>query len=161
MSAEEFLTAAGRSDRNAGPRLLVDWLADGRLGDADLRHVLARVWSSAEFPGSTLPVSTWVGLFRRAAYPVPDGPLRLYRGSTLGRYARGMAWTSDPDKARWFATRWALMTGRRAAAWTVVAPPSAVLAVMDEIEPDGRDEHEVIVDPRGLPRVRHLEMAGQ
>jgi hypothetical protein len=43
---------------------------------------------------------------------------------------------------------------RPAHTYTVDAPPEAILAVVDEIENDGRGEAEVVVDPRLLPRVR-------
>jgi hypothetical protein len=45
---------------------------------------------------------------------------------------------------------------RPADVYTVTAPPEGVLAIMDEVEPDGRAEHEVVVDPRLLPKVSRL-----
>jgi hypothetical protein len=68
-----------------------------------------------------------------------------------------MAWTTDPDIARWFASRMRAADPRPAHVYTVTAPPEAVLAVMDDVlGADGRAEHEVVVDPRLLPKLRRL-----
>jgi hypothetical protein len=64
-----------------------------------------------------------------------------------------MAWSRDRDKAMWFARRWA-STGHVVHVYTVAAPPNAVLADIDTLEPDGRGEGEVVVDPRLLPRLQ-------
>jgi hypothetical protein len=124
--------------------------------------VVANVWKAAEFRQGHLGIDSWVMFFRMADYPRPQLPLTLYRGTTKGR-TRGMAWTTDPDKARWFAERFNGFVGdpaglfRTAFAYIVVAPPDAALADIDSILPSGgRGEHEVVVDPRLLPRVQRL-----
>jgi hypothetical protein len=75
--------------------------------------------------------------FEMADYPNPAGPLSIYRGATRGR-ARGMAWTTDPDKARWFADRFSGLAGqgpfRAAHVYTVTAPPAAILCIVDEVD---------------------------
>jgi hypothetical protein len=70
------------------------------------------------------------------------------------RYARGMAWTTDRDKATWFADRWGRVD-RDAYVYSVIAEPAAILADVDAIEGDGgRRECEIVVDPAMLPRLR-------
>ncbi len=142
--------------RNNGPALLRVWYHLGALTDADLPPVVADVWSSAEWPTQSLTVREWVRFFRLAAYPAPARPLTVYRGTTAGR-RRGMSWTTDLEQARLFADAFVLM-GRIAEVVSVIAPPEAVLAAMDEVEPEGRKEHEVVVDPGLLPPVRRLEV---
>ncbi len=153
---EAFEAASLLVGRNKGPALLWFWYYRGALTHADLPAVVADVWSAAEFPAKSLPVEAWVRFFRLAAYPAPAQPLTVYRGTTAAR-RRGMSWTTDLEQARIFADACAL-GGRTAEVVTVIAPPKAVLAVMDEVEPEGRKEHEVVVDPGLLPRVRRLEV---
>ena len=158
--AEAFERASGLVGRNKGAALLFDWYATGALTDADLPSVVADVWNGAEEPSKLLGVAQWVRFFRLAAYPPPTQPLTVYRGTTAGG-RRGMSWTTDLEQARWFADRIVRMTGTKAEVVTVVAPPEAVLAIMDEVEPKGRMENEVVIDPRLLPRVRRLEIRAQ
>jgi hypothetical protein len=63
-----------------------------------------------------------------------------------------MSWTTDLDTARWFATRWLDHGYREAEVITVLAPPEAML-----VETADDREHEVVVDPTLLPRVRRFE----
>lgn len=101
--------------------------------------------------------------FDMADYPKPAEPLTIYRGATPHR-ARGMSWTTDPDKARWFTEyrEGRSSSTRPAYVYTVVAPPDAVLADVDALEggEGGRGEHEIVVDPRRLPKVRRLAPTG-
>lgn len=158
--AASFLEAAGHTDRNNGPQILLDCLYSRRIARADLAAVVAYIWSGAEYPQRSFGVRKWCELFRMAGYPRPAAPLTIYRGATPGR-ARGMAWTTALDMARLFADRFGTFADgsgrfRPAYVYTVTAPPEAVLAIMDDVEPDGRLEHEVVVDPRRLPKVSRL-----
>ena len=153
--AASFLEAAGHTDRNNGPWMLLDCYVSRRIAPADMAAIVAGVWSGAERPQSHMAVRDWLELFRSADYPKPPEPLTIYRGATPGR-ARGMAWTTDLDMARWFASRGKAADPRPAYVYTVTAPPEAVLCVFDDVEPDGRAEHEVVVDPRLLPKLRRL-----
>ena len=160
---EEFESAWAIAGRNHAPAMLFDWFYGGRLLREDMCAVVIAVWTSAEFPQDVLTVDQWCRFFAMADYPKPSGPLTLYRGATKGR-ARGMAWTSDRNKAQWFADRFArFATGKQddrfgpAYVYTVATPPGAVLAVADKILAEGgRGEREVIVDPRLLPKVRRV-----
>lgn len=152
--AEGFLRTAYRAGRANGPRLLQSWFINGRLTNDDLREVLAFVWSAAEWPAESLGVATWVYLFRAAGFvsddgsPQPTEPLVAYRGATWGR-RRGMSWTTDPEQARWFADRFAVLGP--ALVFTAEVPPTAVLALIGE---EHRSESEVVVDPALLPPIR-------
>jgi len=140
-------------NRNDAPAMLVQWIDEGRLLPTDLPDVVRWVWRIAEGPSRSVGVREWVSLFRAAAYPAPKVALTVYRGTTRGR-RRGMAWTTDLDKARWFADRWILDGGySETEVVTVVVPPAAVLCQIDE----GR-EAEVVVDPSMLPAVHRIEI---
>jgi hypothetical protein len=121
-----------------------------------LGYYVAEVWRGAEFPERCLPRRAWLTLFREGGYfsdslsGPPTEPVRLYRGA-IPRYARGMAWTRDPSRARWFADRWSLTADRAAFVYAVDAPPDAILA-----EIDLRREREMVVDPSRLGRIRRF-----
>jgi len=144
----EFLAAG----RNGGPDVLVNWWLSGRLDREELRRHITAVWQLAEWPAA-LGIRTWVTMFREAGFisdtdePVPDYPLTVYRGTTWGR-RRGMSWTTDIDRARWFAARWQLR-GERGEVFTAIVPPAAVLALVGD--PENHNEEEVVVDPAMLP----------
>ncbi len=136
--------------RNAWPRLLFDWWYAGWLAVEDLRAVLPDAWCEPEWPQRQLTVAGWSDLFRVAGFvsdggqTPPSSPLAVHRGATWGR-RRGMAWTTDRERAAWFAAR----REQHGLVFTVTVEPDAVLAMID-----GRDEHEIVVDPSMLPPVR-------
>ncbi|HMG43038.1 MAG TPA: hypothetical protein VK611_17030 [Acidimicrobiales bacterium] len=152
--AEGFTKTVLRAGRANGPRLLQSWFINGRLTSDDLHKVLADVWTGAEWPAQSLGVATWVHLFRMAGIvsddggPPPTEPLTAYRGATWGR-RRGMSWTTDRERARWFADRFAVLGP--AFVFTAEVPPGAVLALIGE---KYRSEGEVVVDPALLPPIR-------
>ncbi len=146
--------------RNAYPRLLLSWLTAGQLSLAGLRLVLVEAWTIPEWPASHLTARVWVSIFREAGFVSdppdlrpPSEPLTVYRGATFGR-RRGMSWTLDLDRARWFASRSSLLTGRPVGmVFRSSIPPESVLAIMT----GGRREAEVVVDPVGLPPIRRSD----
>jgi hypothetical protein len=151
LTVDEAETALSRVGRVNGPALLFDLYYSGCLTADMLPALVVGVWSAAEWPSGNLPRSTWINWFRKAAYPPPSGPLVIYRGA-IPQHARGMAWTTDRQRAEWFANRWA-----GAHVYTVTAEPAAVLADVDAIEGDGgRRECEIVVDPAMLGRLRRL-----
>ena len=143
-------------DRNCGPALLVDWMTAGRISREQVREHLATTWQMADFPNQALGRKTWRVLFRWTGYvsdplglPQPTTSVRLFRGCTPGRY-HGMAWTSDLDKARWFARRFIGVPSQRhtTAVFTALVEPAYVLARCN-----GREgEQEYVVDTLELPR---------
>jgi hypothetical protein len=135
--------------------MLFDWFCERRLTGADMRDVVADVWCAAEWPQGALGIAIWTMFFRMADYPAPGGPLTIYRGATQGR-CRGMSWTTDRDKAQWFSQRF-VATHDPAYVFAVEVPPEAVLADIDAVKGNGsRHEHEIVVDPSCLPRVRRF-----
>jgi hypothetical protein len=142
----DYRTALKLAGRNDAPRVLWEWWRSGSLDDDQLAYRVSETWRGAEFPELVLGRRPWLILFRAGGYfsdageDAPTEALRLYRAAPP-RYARGMSWTRDRDRARWFAERWGL-TGRPAFVYLVDAPPPAVLASIYL-----RGEQEVIVDP--------------
>jgi len=145
----ERLRYAGR---NEAVRILwTSWMA-GDVPLDDIRKNITAVWSTAEWPASIIGVDEWVRMFRAVGFvadddePPPAAPLELYRGTTWGR-RRGMSWTRDIDRARWFARRLQQDDGL---VFRLLVPAEAVLAFVGF---EGRTENEVVVDPRVLPPV--------
>jgi hypothetical protein len=70
-----------------------------------------------------------------------------------------MAWTTDVEKARWFARRASLISKTTGKGDGVVVealvPPDGVLAALF----GERREAEIVVDPRTLTGLRRLEVA--
>lgn len=129
------------------------WWISRKIRNVEIAALLPDVWSAAEYPSRSLRMIDWILLFRIAAYPKPDKPVRIY-GAAPPRYARGMAWTTDVEQARRFVDRW---RNRPGFVYTVVAGPDAVLCDIDAQSPDGgRNEHEIVVDPGRLGPIERL-----
>lgn len=152
LTAEEFTSEVWRWGRNEGPGMLWDAWPD-RLAPGALAGSIADVWSGAEFPELFLrPRWAWLMLFRAAGFTVdgqpaarPAEPMRLYRGAPPRR-ARRMSWTTDRDKAEWFARRFEFLGP--AFVYETDCPPDAMLMIPGSA---GRpDEHEVVINPAGL-----------
>lgn len=149
-----------RAGRNDAPFVLLDALDDGQIAwtPDHLQPLVADAWSAAEAPELDLGADLWVSLFSAADYPRPPEPLTLYRGCSPHR-RRGMAWSTDIERARWFARRFLTQAGPRGRAlYETTAPPDAVLAMVDGACVDGgRHEAEVVVDPTKLAQIRRAE----
>lgn len=78
---------------------------------------------------------------RHAAGAMPD-PIPIYRGYTRTRSMKGWSWTTDPDKAEWFARRFAVK-GRECFVAEGTVSKQYVIAFFT-----GRNESEIVVDPR-------------
>lgn len=148
-----FYATAGPIGRNEAPAALVRcWHA---IPEAQRPATLAHVWGVAKWPERALGADTWVRLFRSVGFvseagrPAPVEPLQAYRGATWGR-RRGMAWTTDLDRARWFAERTTAF-GFVGHVFGAVVEPVAVLASLDS--PNGRGEQEIVIDPAYLPPI--------
>ena len=150
MTAEQFEKARHDLGRNEGPALLFDLWYTGSIDLHESPGVVAAVWTMAEFPASAFdPPTMWVDLFDEAGFtrdglPAqrPDKPVTVYRGCHHDRRF-GMSWTTDLDRARWFAAR-GPKTGN---VYTVDAQPQWLLAYIHEW---GRREAEYVIDPQYL-----------
>jgi hypothetical protein len=148
----------GRDDE---PALLAEWWETGRIHADELGPLLLGVWSGAEWPLALVGERRWVAMFKAAVgLPRPTDPLVIYRGAWRVR-ARGMSWTLDLERARWFARRETLMHPEwGAAVYEATVPPRAVLALIPD-DDNSRGESEVVVNPnmlRGRTRIlEHIE----
>ena len=158
-----YISALVGAGKNAGPHLLWNWWTSGELTATMLTELLAWVWPMAEFPEAHLGRRAWLMLFEAAGFVSdtlgvarPECPLEIYRGSTWGR-RRGMSWTKDLEKARWFARRTSLYGHNAPTPSGVVIgatiPAASVLAMFME-----RNEFEVVVSSARLSSVRRLEV---
>jgi hypothetical protein len=168
VDVEEYEKQLLRAGRNHGPGLLFDWWAGGELTAEQLALLLPEIWEGAEWPAQHITRGGWIWMFRAAGYcssppglPAPTEPLTLSCGCTRGRW-RGMSWTTNLDKAQWFAGRF--LDRDRAKPMDVVTmdvPPALVLARcegrtgMDDTDPGA----EIVVDCLSIPRgaIRRLE----
>jgi hypothetical protein len=148
ITADDFTRAVELIGRNAGPSMLLDGFTTGQISTDSLRAVLIEIWVLAEYPQYLVPAPVWCNWFRLAAYPRPQASLTLYRGA-VPRHARGMSWTTDLVRAQWFAER---PTHARGHVYRATVEPAGILASVDLLQPGGREEGEVIVDPDFLPR---------
>lgn len=124
-------------------------------------ELLREVWMDCEEPHVNF--RTWIELFE-AEIPHRDSlldaddhkavlnlPTRvdLFRGIRNARGARGLSWTTNPEKARWFATR-----------WNAKAPHLCTATVHRRIIErhgayfGGRGESEVVIAPQHLKQIR-------
>ncbi|WP_131705513.1 hypothetical protein [Mycolicibacterium obuense] len=150
MDAETFSRALMHVGRNEGPALLYD-LYPGAIDIAEHSGVAAEVWSMAEFPSNLIDPDDWVALFEEAGYtvdgvpaPRPTAPVNVYRGCHPERRF-GMSWTTDIDRARWFAER--DLGHGVGEVYEVTVQPSFLLAY---IHVSSRGEAEFVVDPSAL-----------
>ncbi|WP_431959899.1 hypothetical protein [Mycobacterium sp. smrl_JER01] len=150
MDAETFSQARASLGRNEGPALLYD-LYPQSIDVADHPEVVTEVWCMAEFPASLLDPDDWVSLFEEVGYtedgkpaPRPRNPVTVYRGCSPERRF-GMSWTTDIERARWFAQR---DLGQGAGQlYEATIPPGCLLAYIHESH---RLEAEFVVDPIAL-----------
>lgn len=120
MSVWDELTM--RAGRNDYPYLLGNAvLVERTITDLDeIAGALATAWCSPEYPEQSVDPALWQMMFdmtgfvedgQRIDNPV-TGAITLYRGAAENRKA-GMSWTADVEKAKWFASRFAALTGER------------------------------------------------
>jgi hypothetical protein len=138
--------------RNRAPERLWDLYIAGRVPRSLLPGAVSEAWSAAEFPEFALSRNAWFCLFFRAGYthdgnPAdrPEKPVTLYRGCSQ-YYTRRMAWTSDRDRAEWFAG-YRNHGGHPRAVYQATVEPGRLLAFIGADA--GRDENEYVLDPTG------------
>jgi hypothetical protein len=138
----------------------IDWVKANRISDDEGRDIWDWLWRDCEHP-KQFGYGTLVKMFKRygfltdddedAKHPIcrPTEPLTIYRGVHRASDARGLSWTLDLSRARWFAMRFS--RNLRGLTYKAVIPPEGVLARFD-----GRNESEVVVDPKLLQNVELL-----
>lgn len=89
------------------------------LGEKDFADALAYTWTTTEFPNHDANVSLneFLNMFKKAnkeylmneecldAYNALPDKITVYRGTCLQSTTKAMSWTTDVNKARWFAER--------------------------------------------------------
>jgi len=122
---------------------------------------LMEVWQDSENIWQNRRV--WGDLLKRAKLITTDAPyydgevphdfelpdiLRVYRGySEPSGEALGLSWTMDPDRAVWFARRFATRGERPMVALGTITGKDVIAVLM------GREENEVVVLPEDLRRL--------
>jgi len=151
MACDIFSTALRHVGRNDGPALLHDLHFAGALSVSECPGSVAEAWSMAEFPCSLLEPDVWVELFEEAGYTTDGQPTQrprkavtVYRGCHPER-RDGMSWTTDIDRAQWFADR-DLGSGA-GVVFEAEISPGFLLAY---IHKSHRGEAEYVVDPAAL-----------
>lgn len=132
--------------------------------DSEERHLAQCAWTLPEWPGQ-IGREHWLLLCNKVGFictvvddeggcPLHqdefdqqgDGePITVWRGSFTG-FKRGLSWTTDRDRAVWFARRGDMAgKGRTMHLWRCEVPPERV-----EAHYNTRSEHEIVADVRGL-----------
>ena len=144
---ETELVSVGRDD---APELLWSLWHLNLIPHEEFRRLLPMVWCMAEYPTSSIGTRRWLKMFKHSGFVTdcsaapPTSPRQLYRGHEVA-YKRGFSWTTDIEKARWFADRFRVELNRQTFVFVATVPPHAVLAQMA-----GREETEVVVNPHCL-----------
>jgi hypothetical protein len=130
------------------------------LSRTDMSRILASAWTMAEYPNLDVNLSKrqLVSLFKAAA---PDAlmdeeerqeladlesPVTIYRGVTPynEKNVRALSWTLNYDTAKWFANRF----DQTGTVYEAQVDKEHIMALFN-----GRNEAEVVVDPRYLMNV--------
>jgi hypothetical protein len=156
---QQFVEAPSRGDYESalimagpahGPGFLFGWFEDDQLNRDELRSLILPVWTMAESPVWPIGERAWLAMFKKAGFvstdgsPPPTEPLTVWRGDTK---PRGMSWTLEQEVADFHAQRH-IHRGFPAVVYEATVPPRAVLGL--DLQPDGRGEREVIVNPNML-----------
>ncbi|WP_460867155.1 hypothetical protein [Nocardioides pakistanensis] len=154
--------AGGPVDRRDWPWIAETLVLGDALTDDAAREFVVDAWSRSEFPESNLSTERWLEIFHHVGFLTdqdpddldegeePFGPptatMRLYRGAAP-QYARGMAWTTSPGKARWYAERFPADDDHfdEGRVYTAMVEPWRVLARFG-----ARGESEIVIDPTDL-----------
>jgi hypothetical protein len=146
----DYESALHMAGRRYGPLFLSGWFAADHLSRDELRSLILPAWTMAEWPVRAIGEKAWLAMFKAAGFvstdgsPPPTEPLTVWRGDTK---PRGMSWTLEREVADFHARRYNLM-GFPAVVYEATVPPRAVLGT--DLEPEGRGEREVIVNPNML-----------
>jgi hypothetical protein len=163
---------SARQPRRDLPYLLaMAVLVNGDIVDQEeVAKGVADAWTMPEWPGLALDYSVWGNLFGEAlgafddCYLTDDGEVQsredlpetlvLYRGAAAG-HEDGMAWTTNLDRATWFATRFNGQVGGVHTVRRIEVDRDAVLAVFHR-----RGEDEYVLDPGLIEDYEVTEVQG-
>jgi|GEM_PF-4771555 len=150
---EEIVQGLGR---NTYPLALL--ASTSLLSLDELAKAIDDAWTMPDNPQGQLSQPVWLDYFERVGYlengtrrPRPLLPITVWRGSVSSRRRR-WSWTSDLDRAAWFATR-LTAAGLDGRVWTTIAPPYAQLAHFYGVDSRNEDEH--VVNTKGLKITEH------
>lgn len=131
------------------------------LGPEDYASGLREAWLMTEFPNAdpNLTLAEKVRYFRKADPKIlmsksdyarflslPD-EIVVYRGINRKGSYKGLSWTTDRERAEWFASRWKI----NSAVYKATIAKADVLAYFGE-----RDEEEIVLDSRKLKNIEKL-----
>jgi len=138
--------------------------AEPHLSKEELSKILASAWVMSENPNAdaNLTKRRLVSLFRSADPAVLmdederrtlaglDATVTVYRGVTTNnvKNVKALSWTLDYDIAKWFAARF----GECGTIYEAQVKKEHILALFK-----GRNESEVIIDPKNLMEIRPKE----
>ncbi len=136
--------------------------------DSDYWHNLSRVWIDSEFPyvndrmwrtlwNSPRPEKHWsmkANDHRMFDYLSRQPELTVWRGAGHSLARRGLSWTTDKDKAQWFADRFG-DRGKDSYLWQLTIPGSKIIAYLSD-----RGESEVILDSSRIPLKKIIRLTG-
>lgn len=139
--------------RNDAPSILFDALFDGELPEGDIPQLTAYAWTMCEYPTQVEEPHMWLSLFQRIGYRNAAGDrldrpdqIILYRGASIrdceiGEY--GMSWTTDKERAVWFASEYFARAGDNQVYKCVMSGDALVADYRDS----ERQESEIVVNP--------------
>ena len=155
----DLTSRLGRLDKPNQLSALIMWTL--RAPDEVFWPVMTHMWSGLEFQGSSK--SQLLHVFRRRAVTASgvmylgsedrvffDGlpePVPIFRGCAPW-CVRSLSWTAERNTAEWFARRTVSFVGDAVLA-TALIPKSAIFFAVTD-----RGEHEVVIDPRGLRKLK-------
>lgn len=160
LTYEEFIRQYYRRPNHKRdlPILALPLIQEYCMPAADAAELLKFVWVTVEFPADSDDlVEEWREAFDRLGYVTDsdDGPpmeaITVYRGADRDSDGWGLSWTTDLERAKWFAYR---LGKKNRAVFTALAPPESVLAHFT-----GRNEDEYVIDPYMINPVEWKEEA--
>jgi hypothetical protein len=89
----------------------------------------------------------------RAAYDALPKVVTIYRGYDRKSNQKGWSWTTDKDKAIWFAQRFAMLDDRKPCLASGTCGKEVIVAYFL-----GRNESEIVVDPKKITIRRATEL---
>lgn len=151
----------GQTHKRDLPSFAHHTITNGCWDTATAKDLALDAWGMPEWPGQ-LGNEEWDEIFDAVGggplidddddMPFPDGPVQVWRGA-YEEYRDGLAWTTDPGTAAWFAARGNRphKDGHHGRVWTTTVAPDRVYAYLN-----GRGEHEVVCAVEGLPITEDL-----